>query len=77
MGSAMQRRLERGQTAYLPVRSPGLLGNQKARDGRKRLSLKQTFIWGFRTFIIILLCISLGSVVYVTLDFLLRSPNLI
>jgi cell division septal protein FtsQ len=71
----MQRRLERGQTAYLPVRSPGLLGNQKARDGRKRLSLKQTFIWGFRTFVIILLCISLGSVVYVTLDFLLRSPK--
>ena len=75
MGSTMQRRLERGQTAYLPVRSPGLLGNQKARDGRKRLSLKQTFIWGFRTFVIILLCISLGSVVYVTLDFLLRSPK--
>ena len=75
MGSAMQRRLERGQTSYLPVRSPGLLGNQKARDSRKRLSLKQTFIWGFRTFVIILLCISLGSVVYVTLDFLLRSPK--
>ena len=75
MGSAMQRRLERGQTAYLPVRSPGLLGNQKARDSKKRLSLKQAFIWGFRTFVIILLCISLGSVVYVTLDFLLRSPK--
>jgi cell division septal protein FtsQ len=75
MGSAMHRRMERSLTAYLPMRSPGLLGNQKARDGKKRLSLKQVFIWGFRAFVIILLCLSLGSVVYVTLDFLLRSPK--
>lgn len=75
MGSAMHRRMERSLTTYLPMRSPGLLGNQKARDSKKRLSLKQVFIWGFRTFVIILLCISLGSVVYVTLDFLLRSPK--
>ena len=75
MGSATHRRMERSQTTYLPMRSPGLLGNQKARDIKKRQSLKQVFIWGFRTFVIILLCISLGSVVYVTLDFLLRSPK--
>ena len=75
MGSAMHRRMERNLTTYLPMRSPGLLENQKARDSKKRLSLKQVFIWGLRTFVIILLCISLGSVVYVTLDFLLRSPK--
>jgi cell division protein FtsQ len=75
MGSATHRRMERSLATYLPMRSPGLLGNQKARDSKKRLSLKQVFIWGFRTFVIILLCISLGSVVYVTLDFLLRSPK--
>jgi cell division protein FtsQ len=75
MGPAMQRRLERGLTAYLPARSAALLGNQKATDSKKRLSLKQSFIWGFRLFVLILLCLCLGSVVFLSLDFLFHSPK--
>jgi cell division septal protein FtsQ len=71
----MQRRLERGLATYLPDRSTALLGHQKAIEGKKRLSLRQSFSWGFRIFVLILLCISLGSVVYLSLDFLLHSPK--
>ena len=71
----MQRRLERGLTSYVPERSQALLRNQKAIDGKKGVSLKQSLIWGSRIFTLIVLCISLGSMVYLTLDFLLHSPK--
>jgi cell division protein FtsQ len=71
----MQRRLERGLTAYISERSPARLGNQRAIDSKRRLSLKQSFIWGFRIFVLILFCLSLGSVAYLSCDFLFHSPK--
>ncbi|MFN8007688.1 MAG: FtsQ-type POTRA domain-containing protein [Terriglobia bacterium] len=71
----MPRRMERNMTAYFQERSPALLGNQRAVDNKSRPSLKQWFVWGLRTFTITLLCLALGSVAFMTMDFLLHSPK--